>query len=77
MMFDWFKKTVAQIEQLGPDAPKVKIPALIQGYALNAGNVHLTLVIGGKHTIVCAVPSEVPNVLPVGTKVRLVVEKTE
>ena len=78
-MFGLFKKKQPiRVEHIGPDAPKIKINASIQAYSLKNGTLHMSLCIGPSpdgHVLSCPVPASVPTAYPIGTEIRLVVEK--
>ena len=63
------------VEQIGPDAPKIRIAAEITSYAMEAGKLLMSFRIG-EHTFKTEVPATVPKHYPLGTSIRLVVETT-
>jgi hypothetical protein len=73
-MWPFKPKKPRVVENVGPDAPKILIAAEITSYALHDGELHMIFLVEDiVHTV--PVPKSVPKHYPLGTSIRLVVEK--
>jgi hypothetical protein len=72
-MWPFKPKKSTVVENIGPDAPKIRLAAEIISYAMVDGKLKMSFQIG-EHVYTTEVPSPVPRHYPLGTSIRLVVE---